>query len=86
MTKETLSTDLIYAQYLHNSLFQSETIPKPTKHRCWPNILKLLRRLATAPAGFQIICDVFYQEPEYLENTVTLTLYGLSDKGSFTLY
>lgn len=52
---------------------------------CWANILKVLRRLAISPVGFQIICEAFAQDPEHLEDAVSLFFYGLSSKGKTPL-
>lgn len=64
----------------------TETISKPVKLGCWANILRILRRLAISPVGFQIICEAFAQDPEHLEEAVSLFIYGLSSKGKAIIW
>ncbi|XP_031630428.1 uncharacterized protein LOC116345312 [Contarinia nasturtii] len=57
-----------------------ESIPKSIKHICWPRILKVIRRVALSSVGFATICEIFNQDAELMAGTVTLFIYGLSDK------
>lgn len=61
----------------------TESVPKSIKHSCWPSILKVLRRVALSSVGFATICEIFNQDTDLMSDTVTLFIYGLSDKGEF---
>lgn len=56
-------------------------IAKCSMEECWTEIMTLLKWITRSPIGFQIICEFFDQNPEFVCNLFNVFTYGLTTDG-----